>query len=107
VRVDGIYYKFFEYSRGLRQGCPTSSLLFDILIDDLLNEIKGIWIPNTQEKILGIFFADGTLLLCKNLRNIKEKTEILEKWTREKDMEVNSEKCDIILINKKKAQSPK
>lgn len=45
TRVDNTLSEPSEYNREVRQGCPTS-LLFNIFIDDLLTDIKGILVPN-------------------------------------------------------------
>lgn len=53
VRIESEFSKEFAYCRRVRQGCPTSPLLFDIFIHNLLDEIIEIEISRTRMKISG------------------------------------------------------
>ncbi|MGL5595115.1 MAG: RNA-directed DNA polymerase, partial [Cetobacterium sp.] len=99
VRIDKEFSEPFSYERGVRQGCPTSPLLFDIFIDDLLDNMDKLEIPLLDEGIAGFCFADDTLLLGSNLDDIQNKINELKKWTTENYMEVNAKKCGIISFN--------
>ena len=39
VRIENQLSEEFNYKRGVRQGCPTSPLVFDLFIDDILDKI--------------------------------------------------------------------
>lgn len=82
--VDNTLSEPSEYNRGFRQGCPTSPLLFDIFIDDLLNDMKGILVPNYKHSnynclwIPGLCFADDTLILAESIEDVQLKCKRLE-----------------------------
>ena len=78
VRVENVFSQQFNYNRGVRQGCPTSPILFDIFIDDLLDGIKGIIIPYYKGIIPGFCFADDTLILGGSIEDIQNKCLHLE-----------------------------
>ena len=98
VRVDNALSEPFEYKRGVRQGCPTSPLLFDIFIDDLLSEIKGILVPNYKDLVPGLCFADDTLILAESIQEMQSKCKILDKWICKNKMEININKCGLMSI---------
>jgi hypothetical protein len=66
--------------RGLRQGCPTSPILFNILINDILDGIEGLGceVPGCVDmldskqplRVPGQLFADDTVALAPSLHNL-------------------------------------
>ena len=66
VRINNTLTESFKYGREVRQGCPTSPLLFDIFIDDLLNEIKPIEVKGLKDGISGLCYTDDTVILANN-----------------------------------------
>ena len=54
----------------MKQGCLQSPLLFNLVMNDLLDIIEGsgIWIVEVKDdKIGGMAFADNLVLLCNRL----------------------------------------
>jgi hypothetical protein len=67
--------KLFPLKSGMRQGCPHSPLLFNIVLEFLARavrqeqEIKGIQIRKEEVKLS--LFAYGMILYLKDLKNSK------------------------------------
>ena len=72
----GYVTKHFKVSRGVRQGCPLSPMLFILSAELLAQKIrqssksKGIKLPNNVEVKLSQF-ADDTTLICKGICLLK------------------------------------
>ncbi|MCO5570563.1 hypothetical protein L7F22_024288 [Adiantum nelumboides] len=59
---------------GVRQGCPASSTLFNVFINDILDEgvnDLGVAIPSLLRKIQGLLFADDLVLLAKSKKELQ------------------------------------
>ncbi|KAF6317422.1 hypothetical protein mRhiFer1_008484 [Rhinolophus ferrumequinum] len=81
--INGEKLKPFALRSGTRQGCPLSSLLFNILLEVLASairqekEIKGIQIGNEEVKLS--LFADDMMLYIENPKDSTKK--LLEQST--------------------------
>ena len=72
---NGFCSNYFKLSRGIRQGCPISALLFllvaEVIAIHIRNnaDIKGIIVGNTEIKIK--MLADDTTLLLQDLSSVE------------------------------------
>lgn len=98
VRINNILTESFRYERGVRQGCPTSPLLFNIYINDLLDDINPIEVPCLPGGLRGLMFADDTVILADSYSDLSEKLKVVKKWMTQNAMEVNPAKCGIMEI---------
>lgn len=67
VRVRGVCGKEFWTVRGVRQGCPLSPLLFNLLVADLKEEMGKVkWggIMIEEERVYILAYADDMVLLA-------------------------------------------
>jgi len=107
--VNGRATEFFKASRGLRQGCPLSPLIFVIqasILSFLLNkrmqdqDINGLCIIRGAKKINHTLFADDTLLLGPaSLSSASKFKMILDDLSKATGSAVNKSKCHIYSWN--------
>ena len=90
----------FTSTQGVRQGSPTSCLLFIIFVNMLIRTIKEKCQPEGFIEWLQILmFMDDTVLLSTSRANMYEKLRILKDYCREYGMKVNNEKTQFFVIN--------
>jgi len=94
--VHGNITKFWFWTRkGVRQGCPLSPLLFALIIADVKEETKKGQVGRVligKDRIWTLAYADDLVLLAKNEESMKEIMRSLERYLRDKNLQLNAEK---------------
>ena len=91
----------FRVSRGVRQGCPLSLLLFILYVEILSQKIrqnpklKDIELPYSYEPKLSQF-ADDTTFICKDTPSLDESMSLLRKFDDISGLKLNSKKTKLI-----------
>jgi len=89
----------FDIKRGIRQGCPTSPLLFIIVAELLAIHVKNnlnIQPLNVMGNSLVISqLADDTTLFLKNARQIPVALKEISLFSKASGLKLNMEKCEI------------
>ena len=103
VLNNGFATKHFNLSRGVRQGCPLSGILFVIGVEILSNaikrskEIEGIQID--QNKSIKITqYADDTTLFVKNIRSVHRLFDLLRQFENCSGLRINQSKSEILWL---------
>ena len=100
VSNNGFQSEYFSLSRGIRQGCPISALLF-ILVAEITavnirshDKIKGIRIGEELLKIIQL--ADDTTLFLKDLSSVEEAIDLFNDFGRHSGLRLNIDKTEIV-----------
>jgi len=99
VRVGGEVSEVFWTGKGVRQGCPLSPGLFNILIADLEEYMrKGCWggVRLLEGKVYTLAYADDLVLLAEEEEGMRSMLARLERYIKGKRLEVNREKTKIL-----------
>ncbi|OMJ18351.1 RNA-directed DNA polymerase from mobile element jockey [Smittium culicis] len=73
-------------------------MLFDLFINDILENIKGINIPTINKKIKGLLFADDAVVFADSPSELQIAFERVSEWAEKWEMQVNASKCGVIGI---------
>ncbi|RHY75448.1 hypothetical protein DYB30_006450 [Aphanomyces astaci] len=90
-------------TRGVKQGCPLSCLLFVFYLEPLGDMLRdqphlGITLPH-GESMTSIFFADDSTLLSKDLPAAVEQLGIVEEFCAVSGARLNQTKCQTLVLN--------
>jgi len=98
---NGFATKHFNLSRGVRQGCSLTGILFVIGVEILSNAIKrsremeGIHIdPNHSIKK----YADGTTVFVKDIRSVHKLFDLLQQFENCSGLRINQSKSEILWL---------
>ena len=102
VTNNGYASDFFEVSRGIRQGCPISAMLFIIVVELLsihlksCKNVKGLDINNELFTITQL--ADGTTLFLKDSESIHCVMFIMDMFYECSGLRLNKQKCELFIL---------
>ena len=103
VLNNGFATTHFNLSRGVRQGCPLSGILFFIDVEILSNaikrsrEIEGIQIdPNKSIKITQ--YVDDTTVFVKDIRSVHKLFDLLQQFKNCSGLRINQSKSEMLWL---------
>lgn len=98
IQVNGYLADFFSLSRGVRQGCPLSPLLYVLVVEVLAAniraspDIQGLTLPGVAEPCVTSQYADDTTILVCTDESILQVFKIYEKFERASGAKLNPTK---------------
>lgn len=110
IKVNNEESREFWTTKGLRQGCPLSPLLFSIYMSDLetvlSNEQTG-GVVIGQKKIWSLSYADDIVIVAKTHNEMKALIRRFGKYLSKIDMILNTKKTKIIKFSKGRGRAAK
>jgi len=110
VRIGEETGENFWTGRGLRQGCPLSPLLFNILMADMEEELGRVKWGGAElrgRKIYSLAYADDVVLLAEKEEELRSMIERLEGYLDRKRLELNVRKTKIMRCKRGGGRSSK
>ena len=105
VKAKNSITSFFEYTKGVRQGCPLSPMLFNIYVNDLFesmnnNNDSDIFLGNNEYKINALMYADDLILLSESKEGLQKQIDKLENYCAKWRLQINSKKTKVMIFNR-------
>ena len=104
VKNNGWLSKTSKMSRGIRQGCPISALLY-IFVAEILAlkihenvNIQGFELENTHKEIKTVQHADDLTVLLKNAQSLQYTLSTIREFCSHAGSKVNIEKTECVLL---------
>ncbi len=104
VTNNGFHTEFFTVSRGIRQGCPISALLFIMCVEVLairireMTNIQGIKLKDKELKITQ--YADDTCLYLNGVNSLENVLKVFEDFYRYAGLKLNVDKTKLLWLGK-------
>ena len=91
----------FEINRGVLQGSKLGPILFNLFVNDLLEELEqsGVGATIGTVHIPALAFADDIVLISDDPRNLQSLIDICQKWAEKNQMEFRTDKCKVMVFN--------
>ena len=102
VANNGYTSSFFKLSRGIRQGCPISALLFLLVVEinaivlRKTNTVSGLKVGQTEIKLCQL--ADDMTLFLTSVESVKIAIELFEEFYRYSGLKLNKSKTEAFII---------
>ena len=107
VKIGSKHTKFFKCSRGVRQGCPLSPTLFNIYINDLIDNLEKINpTPLTlqDKKISCLMYADDIIILSSSHKGLQDCLDTLASFCNNWKLSINKSKSKCMTFYKRKCK---
>ena len=96
--------QFFEFNKGVRQGCPMSPILFNMFVNDIFdivdkNTTSDIYLENGG-KLNSLMYADDLILLSHTKDDLQKKLDILEDYCKTWKLNINEKKTKVMVFNR-------
>ncbi len=102
VTNNGYASSFFPVSRGIRQGCPLSAMLFLVVVELLADHIKsckninGIKCDDTIFLISQL--ADDTTLFLRDEQSVRNVMDVTDRFYNQSGLRLNKQKCEVFML---------
>ena len=104
LKNNGWISKTCYMTRGIRQGCPISAILYlfvaEILAIKIMtnDQIEGFKFNNIQKEIKSVQHADDLILALKNIVSVEHAVETIDVFCRHAGSKININKTECILM---------
>lgn len=102
VKSNNKLTQFFNFTKGVRQGCPLSPLLFNLYINDIFHLIDSnakTDITLNENKINAIMYADDLLIIADSQLKLQEHLNNLTEYCDAWKLEINTDKTKCMVFN--------
>ena len=98
IRINGTHSDFFNVNIGLKQGCLISPALFNLYVNDLIEEINSIKCGITvgNEMVSALMYADDMVLISHSEDHLQQMLNKLHSWCDNWKMTVNASKTKVM-----------
>ena len=102
IKMQSRLTKPFKINTGVRQGCVLSPLLFNIFLADLAKKLDEMenQVKIGDMDINSLFWADDIVMFAKNENQLREMLKVLEKYSTENKLQINTDKTKTMVFNK-------
>ena len=110
IKISNNRTPFFQYKKGVRQGCILSPILFNLYINEIPtlfeNTLSDPFILPNGTKINSLLYADDLVILSRSKSGLQNCLDQLHQWCTMWLMQVNTKKTKIMIFQKHNSKQP-
>ena len=104
IKINNSRTDFFEYTKGVRQGCPLSPSLFNIFLNDLFEILdrrndSDVTLDDNY-KSNALMYADDLILLSETEKGLQNQIIKLNLFCKNWNLSINTKKTKIMTFNR-------
>ena len=104
IKVNDRITPFFNYTKGVRQGCPLSPFLFNIYVNDLIDTINknstvDVYL-NACNKINALMYADDLVLISQTKEGLQRQIDSVNIYCKKNKLSINIKKTKSMVFNR-------
>jgi len=88
----------FSINRDVRQGCPLSPILFNLFINDILDNCDKYGVYLDSQYCCGGLFADDIVLVAPSKQALKKILNKVHEWAIKNEMTFGINKCATLVV---------
>ena len=98
IKVNELFTGYFKVDQGVKQGCPLSPTLFNIIINDLVLDLRkaGVGLNLETDNVCSLLYADDVALCAESEKDLQTLLDVLHSWYNQRILEINPNKTKII-----------
>ena len=104
IKINNRTTDFFDYTKGVRQGCPLSPILFNIFVNDIFHIMDTDNLSNVsldeENKVNALMYADDLILLSDTKKGLQKQIDKLLLFCTKWKLEINIKKTKIMIFNR-------
>jgi exonuclease III len=104
VKSDNKITQFFNFTKGVRQGCPLSPLLFNLYVNDIFqlldNSTCTPFLLNDNNQVNTLMYADDLVILGKSEDELQTKLNQLSEYCKKWKLEINVGKTKCMVFSR-------
>ena len=103
MKINGKRTEFFNYTKGVRQGCPLSPLLFNIFINGIVKCLSKInpCPLKLYKKLSCLLYADDLVIFSSSREGLQKSLDAAVDFISKCNLNINYDKTKCITLNKR------
>ena len=104
VKLNQFKTNWFEVNSGMRQGDSLSPTLFNIYINDLVNDLNSmnLVVDINGRRVCCLLYADNFVIFCNTESDLQKLLNRAHRWCYKWKMQINHEKSNIVHFRRKR-----
>ena len=104
IKVNNHITEFINYSKRVRQGCPFSSVLFNLYVNDIFDMINqhstsDVYL-NINNKINALMYADDLVLISRTKEGLQYQIDSVHEYSEKWELSINIKKTKSMVFHR-------